>query len=192
MKRISLKNIDWQSLYMPLIYSTFIIYLVLLIWVVIFKSTIPEIFIYDYIRKPISYRFERGIVPFSHSYYQYVSLDMILNVIAFMPLGFYLPFMVKKRYAFPIVALVSMLFETIQLLTGFGWFDIVDLMVNVLGGFLGIGIYALLRPKLKDEIINKANAVFTIVFGIVALGVIIYLPIYFILGEPFDYVSRYY
>ena len=85
-----------------------------------------------------------------------------------------------------------MLFETIQLLTGFGWFDIVDLMVNVLGGFLGIGIYALLRPKLKDEIINKANAVFTIVFGIVALGVIIYLPIYFILGEPFDYVSRYY
>ena len=190
--KVSLKNIDYDRLYMPLIYSTFIIYLVLLIWVVIFKCTIPEIFIYDYIQKPILYRFQRGIVPFSYSYYQYVSLDMVLNVIAFIPLGLYLPFMVKKRYAFPIVALVSILFETIQLLTGFGWFDTVDLIVNILGGFLGIGLFLILRPRIKDKIINKANFVFTIVFGVIALGVIIYLPIYFTLGEPFDYVSKYY
>ena len=190
--KVSLKNIDYDRLYMPLIYSTFIIYLVLLVWVVIFKCTIPRIFIYDYIQKPILYRFQRGIVPFSYSYYQYVSLDMVLNVIAFIPLGLYLPFMVKKRYAFPIVTLVSILFETIQLLTGFGWFDTVDLIVNILGGFLGIGLFLLLRPRIKDKIINKANLVFTIVFGVIALGVIIYLPIYFTLGEPFDYVSKYY
>ena len=181
-----LPNIDWKKLYKPLVYSTFGIYCFLLVWMVIFKCTLPNVFSLDFMSKPVAYRFERGIVPFSYSFYTFQALDMILNIVAFVPMGIYLPFMLKRRYAFPIIAVVSVTFELIQLLTGFGWFDTLDIITNIAGGYIGIGIYTLLRPRIKDEIINKVNLYCTIIFGIIAIAVLIYIPIYFTIGDPFN------
>lgn len=186
-----LPNIDWKKLYKPLIYSAFAVYCVLLVWIVIFKCTLPEIFSYSFVHKSIAYRFERGIVPFSRSYYKYQITDMLLNIAVFVPMGAYLPFMLKKRYSFFIIPLVSLIFELIQLLTGFGWFDSLDLITNITGGYLGIALHALIRPKIKDINLSKTNFVFTIVFGAIALAVLIYIPIYFTIGEPFNYYSVY-
>lgn len=191
-KKFSLKDIDWNVLHMPFVYSTFGVYVFLLVWIIIFKCTLPNTFSTDFISKSIEYRFTRGIVPLSYSFYTYQAQDIILNVLVFLPLGIYLPFMLKKWWAFLIIPAVSILFEVIQLLTGFGWFDTMDIISNVLGGYVGVGIYVLLRPRIKDKIINKINFIATVVFGLVAVAILIYLPLYFTIGDPYNEDVVYY
>ena len=188
----SLKDLGWKKLYKPLIYSTFGVYCVLLVWIVIFKCTLPDVFSLDFISKSVAYRFERGIVPFSYSFYENQGADLFLNIFVFIPMGIYLPLMLKKRYACPIIPIVSLSFELIQLLTGFGWFDTLDLITNTVGGFIGVGLYVLVRPHVKDELISKINLACTIIFGLIALAVLIYIPIYFTIGDPFNEYKVYY
>lgn len=76
-----------------------------------------------------------------------VFLNIFGNVIAFMPYGFFVPMLVKKYRNVIEVTLYSfefsLLVETLQLIFKIGSFDVDDLMLNTLGGFLGCIIYYL-------------------------------------------------
>jgi len=68
------------------------------------------------------------------------------NIIGFIPLGILLPFLfpVLRRFVWltGTVFLLSLLFETTQLIAGIGVFDVDDLILNTAGGILGYILYA--------------------------------------------------
>jgi len=75
-----------------------------------------------------------------------ISLINILgNVIAFIPFGFLFPLLMDRANKFKSIILssfaLSLTFEIIQLLTALGEFDVDDVLLNVLGGSLGYLCY---------------------------------------------------
>lgn len=96
-----------------------------------------------YIRLDFNYNF----VPFLHMFSDYRS--SLLNVLLFVPLGFFLPLFWKKFSAFGYTLLfgfcTSLLIELLQIFT-FRATDINDLMTNTVGTVLG---YLLGRVVLK-------------------------------------------
>ncbi|WP_223596113.1 VanZ family protein [Neobacillus bataviensis] len=67
--------------------------------------------------------------------------NLVGNVIGFAPLGFILPLLSKRFLKLKPVILaafsLSLTYEVLQLLFEFGSFDVDDLILNTLGGFLG-------------------------------------------------------
>jgi glycopeptide antibiotics resistance protein len=64
------------------------------------------------------------------------------NIVLFVPLGVLVPLILprfsKVRHIAAIAFGASLLLELVQLLTGLGSFDVDDLLLNVLGGVLGV------------------------------------------------------
>ncbi len=91
-----------------------------------------------------------NFVPFKTIYFYLYLADINVNIrienlagniIGFMPLGFILPLLAKKFLKLRAVMIaafcLSLTFEIFQLLFEFGSFDVDDLLLNTLGGFLG-------------------------------------------------------
>ena len=76
-----------------------------------------------------------------------VIVNIVGNVITFMPFGFILPMLTRKKVYKNIItvtmitALFSLMIETIQLNYRIGAFDVDDIILNTMGGFLGCFIY---------------------------------------------------
>ncbi|RKD30123.1 hypothetical protein BET03_05185 [Thermohalobacter berrensis] len=143
-------------------------YLLLLIKVIILKYPIKAII--EAIEQTNIENFKRRIlysnfIPMKTIFYYLISEDNIkisklnigANIIAFIPLGFILPFLIERlkklSKIFIIAFIISLIFELIQLITGIGVFDVDDLILNVLGAILGFGIYNMI----KSLIIRKLN-----------------------------------
>ena len=89
----------------------------------------------------------------------------ILNLVLFVPLGFFLPLLYKKYQHIKNVTLTGFLFSlSIEIVQMFGWgaTDINDLIINTVGACLGYLIYYLLskilpinfRKRLQSENVN--------------------------------------
>ena len=68
--------------------------------------------------------------------------EIVLNILMLVPVGFLLPFLVKKHtifYGF----LCSLCIEIFQLVTKRGFFEVDDLIHNTLGVLIGFGVYKL-------------------------------------------------
>lgn len=76
-----------------------------------------------------------------------VFLNLLGNVAAFMPFGFFLPLLSEKERRLLMITLLtfelSLVVEVVQLFTGRGSFDVDDLLLNTIGGMLGYGCYHL-------------------------------------------------
>lgn len=74
-----------------------------------------------------------------------VVLNIVGNIVAFMPFGFFLPVFSKRCHAFLNILFysfeLSLMVELIQLITKVGSFDVDDIFLNTLGGVLGFFIY---------------------------------------------------
>ena len=70
-----------------------------------------------------------------------VMLNLVGNVVAFLPLGFFLPIMYQKCRSFSYTVFFcfefSLIVETIQLISKVGSFDVDDLLLNTMGGAIG-------------------------------------------------------
>ena len=67
-------------------------------------------------------------------------IDTILNLILFVPLGVFLPFLYKRYHHIKTVALTGFLFSlSVEIVQMFGWgsSDINDLIINTAGACLG-------------------------------------------------------
>lgn len=102
-------------------------------------------------------------------------IDTILNLVLFVPLGFFMPFLYKKYLHIKTVALTGFLFSlSVEIAQMFGWgsSDINDLIINTAGACLGYWIYYLLskilpnnfRKKLQSENVNDIVEVLLFVF----------------------------
>jgi len=151
----------------------FCIYCLVLIWVVLFKTS----FSWDAIRLLVRER-EINLIPFyGLGELVFLNREMLLNIIVFVPLGTYLCMLgAPAKRAIPYGFLVSLCLETIQLVTRLGTFDVTDMITNTAGTALGVCAYLLLRLLVKDKktadrAINLVAV--TVVAGIVILSVLL-------------------
>ena len=162
----------------------------MLIWIVVFKLGIPKILLEggsenipysfgDNYTRYLNYTMEERIINAFHfgKFNLHAALDILTNIIIFMPMGLLLPTLIKKHNIFITILigfLVSLLFESFQYFTLFGTCDFFDIVFNTLGTIFGVAIYYVLINVIPS---NKLNYVINIV-GIVAiilqLGILFY------------------
>jgi glycopeptide antibiotics resistance protein len=101
--------------------------------------------------------------------------NVVGNVAVFIPLGTYLALLKKDKRVITnllFILLVSSFVEVIQGLLGIGTADIDDIILNCLGGLIGILVYKFLLLILRDE--KKVSTAITILSAI-GLPVLLYL-----------------
>lgn len=80
-------------------------------------------------------------------------VNLFGNVICFMPFGFLFPTISKSKVIKNVISvtilamLFSLLIETAQLITKVGAFDVDDIFLNTVGGFLGYIVLKLTRLR---------------------------------------------
>ncbi|MDI6619553.1 MAG: VanZ family protein [Clostridiales bacterium] len=144
----------------------FVIYLLALTWLILFKLqfSIPvmdEGRIINLI--PLLGSFDdNGVIRFA---------EIRVNILAFIPFGIYIC-MLKLKWPFvkKILAIVALtfVFEVTQFIFVIGRADITDVLSNILGGTIGIGIYVLISKFMKGRT-NKVINVLAVIFTILAL-----------------------
>lgn len=76
------------------------------------------------------------------------SINLIGNVVAFMPFGALIRWVLNRRVRWFQAALYTFLFslcvELVQLVTRVGVFDVDDIILNTIGGLLGFAVYYIL------------------------------------------------
>lgn len=88
-------------------------------------------------------------------------IDTMLNVILFVPFGFFLPLLYKKYHHIKTVVLTGFLFSlSVEIVQMFGWgsTDINDLITNTVGACLGYFIYKLLSKVTRKDFCEKFQA----------------------------------
>ncbi len=127
----------------------FVIYLAFLVYFMFFADSLGRditqegyaynLTLFKEIRRFYIYREQVGMKAFI--------LNDIGNVVAFMPFGFFFPVIMGLRerpiVTVPVCFAFSLCLEVIQLLTRVGSFDVDDILLNTLGGILGLLIYRL-------------------------------------------------
>ncbi|WP_409340385.1 VanZ family protein [Paenibacillus sp. MBLB4367] len=101
--------------------------------------------------------------------------NVVGNILIFIPLGVYFSlFMNNKRVIINLlfIFIVSLFVEIIQGLLGIGAADIDDIILNCIGGWIGILGYKSLLFILRDE--KRVYTSFTVLSTIVGLPVILY------------------
>lgn len=140
----------------------FIIYLVLMVYFLFFCE--------QFGRTP-SDEYRYNLAPFAEikrytSYIQeigavYVIINLVGNVICFMPLGFVLPILSHRRWGvFRITCvsfLSSLLIELTQLVSKLGSCDVDDIFMNTCGGLLGYILFLICTKMYHVTAGNKRN-----------------------------------
>jgi len=88
----------------------------------------------------------------------YFILNFVFNIVAFIPFGFFLPFLSRERkgrkflYVMFSAFLFTLSIEVLQLVLKVGTFDVDDIFLNTVGGFIGFilfkttkGVHTLIR-----------------------------------------------
>ena len=136
----------------------FVLYMILALYFMFFSETLDRTMVSDEYRYNLT--LFKEITRFwnmRHTYGWNVTIVNLLgNVVCFMPFGFLLPTISKKKVFknFLSVTFMAMLFsigiETAQLLTKVGAFDVDDIFLNTVGGLLG---YILMKlTKIRKHI----------------------------------------
>lgn len=96
-------------------------------------------------------------------------VDTILNIILFIPLGFFIPLLYKKFNDVKKIGVVgfilSLLIEFVQMF-GMGATDINDLITNTIGACIGYFIYKIIKGKVEMKIDNNRADVKELLFFI--------------------------
>ena len=128
----------------------FVIYLIALLWIIVFKFNVPF--------SKLGYMRSINLIPFNESLVINGELDfreIIMNVVIFIPLGIYLVILLKKwtigKKIF-LFFLISLICEIFQFILGVGASDITDIINNTLGGVIGIAIYKGIEKISKNNI----------------------------------------
>lgn len=128
---------------------SFILYLLLLTWIIVFK--------FRFNLNDLKYIRTINIIPFASNGYINGMKETFVNLILFIPLGFYVQFMTKNKNFLKllIIILVSFIFELLQYVFHVGVSDVTDIIMNTLGGVVGIFLmflfYKLLSKKIDGD-----------------------------------------
>lgn len=148
----------------------FVIYLLILAWVVLFKAN-PNLLTVD-----LSARKESiNLVPLQRSLGENGRLrlgDLFYNVLGFIPLGAFVSMLAKKRRlgnAILLALIISVVFEAAQYFLSLGTPDITDIITNTLGAVFGyfVWLFARLIFRSKTEPVLSTLA---LISELIAIG----------------------
>ena len=165
-----------------------IFYMIVLVWIISFKMNMEQaIFecMYYFGQFTLKERFMISLTTFKFEGLFNDWKDVIVNMCFFMPVGVYCFELIKKNKfikGLGIALLLTLLLETIQLLTTVGYFTFNDLVSNTLGYVIGYLIYYLLNKFLSKKAVYYIFTAFTVffialsIYGIV--NTIVHIEIY--------------
>lgn len=93
--------------------------------------------------------------------YHYFILNFVMNIVAFVPFGFFLPILTKsvrkKGFYFVVFSAFefTLLIELVQLFLKVGTFDVDDILLNTVGGVIGYILYRIGRLFLRFKNVRK-------------------------------------
>lgn len=159
----------------PLIIVLFVMYLVLLAWTILWKLEAPYVGAAALLPRPVKF------VPFfpSGDADGSAPAEVALNVLLFVPFGFYLGLLAPSwRWWKPLLVFsgASLALEVIQYLISVGTADVTDVISNTLGGVAGLALIRLLVRILTTTTLARICVVFT-VLSVVAAAAFIASPI---------------
>lgn len=135
-----------------LIIVSFILYLLLLTWIIIFKCR----FSLDSLKRASTINF----IPFKTNDIINGFHETFLNLLVFIPLGIYVKLVFKKQSIIKsmfFISAISLLYETTQYIFHIGISDITDVMMNSLGGLIGVVAITLLYKLFEHFVKDKEN-----------------------------------
>lgn len=146
----------------------FVIYLIVLIWILLFKLGVQ-----------FSYMENRSVnmIPFIDGKTD-VS-QIILNVVICVPLGIYTGVLFKGRTFSTklfFFFLISSMFEILQFILKVGAFDITDIITNTIGGIVGLILFIAIENVFKNSV--KAQRFINI---IAAIGTVLMISLLLLL-----------
>ena len=174
-------NKTWHRIQSFFLYAILVFYIILLLDILLFKYVSPlELFnsnreVFRSLNM-VPFQTIMGYLSGSASVGQTVVIDNVLgNIVIFMPLGVYLQLFKKdKRILISMiwVFIASLGTEVLQYVFSIGASDIDDIILNCLGGILGILLYRLLRKIAKTD--ARMRSMVTI------MSMIVGIPLFFI------------
>ncbi len=140
----------------------FALYIIMLIWVIVFKCNYNEgLFVEENRSQTILERLMYKAVPFQKTFeavfIQKNFLEIIatiFNVLCFAPMGVLLCYSTSTKRIAVFATAFSLAVEIFQLFSGWGGFDISDVILNVLGALLGVWLYKVLATRFQNRTIN--------------------------------------
>ncbi len=120
-------------------------------------------------------------------------IEVVTNLLLFVPFGLYLGVLAPAWQwwkATSVFVGASLLLETTQHLLSVGSFDTTDIIVNTVGGVIGLGLLALLRRALQARTTSAMTRVFAVgtVLSVLAVGIFVASPLHY--GPQRDVVIR--
>ncbi|EPN9336289.1 VanZ family protein [Enterococcus faecalis] len=155
-------------------WGVFGLYIIFLIWVVLFKLAVSYS---DILNQIGSQSRNINFIPFGQSNIVNGSIgwkEIIYNIVIFLPFGVLLNVVLKKwsmKKQIMLMFCFSLSMESLQFIFKLGATDITDLLMNTLGGVVGIAIYSLLRRYISENALDR----FWIISGLVTLIFLILL-----------------
>lgn len=133
----------------------FFIYLIILTWIIVFKMQVTF--------ADLGHYRNINLIPFGESVIVNNRIDvseMFMNVLAFGPMGVYLSMMEPGesflRKLLPIF-FISLTYEVMQYVLAVGASDITDLIMNTLGGAVGIAVFYCIQKIFKENTVKILN-----------------------------------
>jgi glycopeptide antibiotics resistance protein len=165
-----------------ILYGIFICYILLLIKILL----LSRVSLLDVFNSQRTLFRSINLIPF-YSIREYISgstailkafafSNVVGNIVIFIPLGIYLPLSKNDKRVITnllFIFIVSLFVEIIQGLLGIGVSDIDDIILNCLGGWIGILGYKFLLFILRDE--KKVHTAITILSAIGLPRILYYL-----------------
>lgn len=150
--------------------ASFVVYLALLAWVVLFKLEVPWIGEAALLPRPLK------LVPFVASGDAGASapVEVLINLVIFVPFGLFLGALAPAwgwLAATGVLLGSSLVLETVQHLISTGSFDTTDLIVNTAGGLVGFAVFAGVRARLGERAPGVMARVCVIVTVVAVLAV---------------------
>ena len=151
--------------YFNVCYKFFVLYLIFLIYLTLFDVSWLrsgfDFFNFDNLADRVN------LIPF-HTIFSFINdfdslistkqifLNLFGNIFAFMPMALFLPLFFKKQgklwYFIITLVIIILGIETVQLITGFGRFDVDDLILNLFGAVLA---YLVLNIRYVRDLIHN-------------------------------------
>ena len=142
-----------------LMYISFAVYIILLIWVIIFKWSnyiAAQESIITFRKLNLMQRFlacKRSFVGFDVT-------DIVLNTLLFLPMGLFFALLFKKECFILLIGVAcSLIFEISQFFTCIGMFNVFDLIGNVAGCAIGYVLFLIFKRIINKYFVDITNII---------------------------------
>ncbi|MEO5920192.1 MAG: VanZ family protein [Pseudolysinimonas sp.] len=158
----------------------FVVFLILLVWTILWKLTLPWVGEAAFLPHPIK------LIPFLPSGDADASApqEVVANLLLFVPFGLYLGMLAPRWQWWKAAGMfvgASLLLEITQHVLSVGSFDVTDVIMNTAGGIAGLGMLALARRRLQDRTVPAMTTAFVIgtALSLIAIGILIASPLHY-------------